>query len=137
MSIYYFQVLCDLHEMTYLNLPKALAQDLLYPHFSDEKREAEIACFICPWRWAKHSIISGGDEISSRFSGSRVCAHCSAMSLSITAAADQEMSMKTRAESLTSTDGKHEPAGRKKRPMVIGSRVWEKRLKLRLDSRVA
>lgn len=72
-----------------------------------------------------------------RFSGSRACAHCSAMSLSITAAADQEMSMKARAESLMSTDGKQEPAGRRKRPMVIGSRVWEKRLKLRSDSRVA
>lgn len=90
-----------------------------------------------PMGWTKHSILSGGDEISSRFSGSRVCAHCSAMSLSITAAADQEMSMKTRAESLMSTDGKQEPAGRRKRPMVIGCRVWEKRLKLRSNSRVA
>lgn len=51
------------------------------------------------------SVITEGDEIASRFSGSTVCAHGSAWSLSITTAGDKEIiCMPTRVESFTRTD---------------------------------
>lgn len=59
----------------------------------------------------------------------KLCLCGSSLSLSSIAAVDQEIrSMKTRVESFTSTYGKQEPSGRKKKDSVIESRIWGKKL---------